>query len=237
MANQSNFSTKCNREQTSDEDREVCYRWIKNGLSEERVSFPYDQLDSLQLLIPNDPICKVSTFIKYRKGRNGKLGLLDVKHAMLVIHTNGLDAYLTDRIDRCVLLKRLPKEEINSYLDLRQYVLTKSTFLNNSDVVMHDFIDVLMNKNSKLVRTQCSLWNNCIMYVRAVEKGLVKKMRIAGVQNHNIKDFSISSTDQENISSTINPGDEGRCYQKLTHADPTSDEVINNFWESLMAEA
>ena len=126
--------------------------------------------------IPNDSISRVLVFIKYKKGRNGKFGLLDVKHAISVICTNGPDSYLTDRVDFGILLKRMPKEELSSYLNSRCYVSTRSTFFN-CRVNMHDLIDVLKEKRSKLVRTQCSLLNNCIMYVMDVEKGLVKKKR------------------------------------------------------------
>ena len=88
---------------------------------------------------------------------------------------------------------------------------------------MHDLIDVMKDKRSKLVRTQCSLLNNCIMYVMDVEKGLVKKKRAAVVQEHRIKKFRI-----RNIPTT-----EDFRFFELTEAE---DLAINSFWKSLMAE-
>ena len=213
----------CTQEHTCDEDRKVNYRWMKNEFDDERISIPYDQLDRLKIMIPNDPISRVLVFIKYKKGRNGKFGLLDVKHAISVICTNGPDSYLTDRVDFGILLKRMPKEELSPYLNSRCYLSTRSTFFN-CRVNMHDLIDVLKEKRSKLVRTQCSLLNNCIMYVMDVEKGFVKKKRAAAVQEHRIKKFRI-----RNIPTT----EEDFRFLKLKEAE---DLAINSFWESLMAE-
>ena len=186
----------CTQEHTCDEDRKVNYRWMKNEFDDERISIPYDQLDRLKIMIPNDPISRVLVFIKYKKGRNGKFGLLDVKHAISVICTNGPDSYLTDRVDFGILLKRMPKEEISPYLNSRCYVSTRSTFFN-CRVNMHDLIDVLKEKRSKLVRTQCSLLNNCIMYVMDVEKGLVKKKACGRCQR----------TQNQEVSHTQHPDD------------------------------
>ena len=148
-------------------------------------------LNRLKQFIPDIGIGSIATYTHYNTNWHcpalHRPSVINRLHRLCVIYpSSGQFAYSTDRLDYAIRIRRRFKKEFSEdKMKARNfsYQLDRKVELN-STVTMHDFIDVLKKNDSQLVREKYNrLTNNCIMYTRDVEKGLLlKKLRRDGWQ-------------------------------------------------------
>jgi len=139
----------------------------------EKTTIKHTNLSILKLVIPNLKIDEIRVYIWYEPNDN-LAEALGIGHKKIMLYTS-MGAYMTDRVSNCVRITFFPHaniEKTEKTLTAGGYIFVKSVATKKS---LHDFVNKLQKRNSKLVREPYNLLtNNCLHYEKEITKSLGK---------------------------------------------------------------